>query len=408
MRRQICSAFLFATVVLAGDALAMRQAAGQKPPAAGQKPPAADSQPPVTAEQVRSAIDRLGDLDFPIRSTAARTVRRADPAIAVPALLTAVKQHTDQYVRFRALVILSGFNDPRTRDVMVAAASDKNDRLRTVAYSYFERNPDKVIIPRLLEALKSEASEFVRPALTRALAAHADDPKVRQTMEALVMQGQAFFRSVVIEAIGDHHGAYAIKPITEVAKLDGPLQDDAVLALGKIGDKASLPVLAGLQRSAPRESQPGIAAAICLLGVNCASHQPYIVDSMRFSIANLGFQELLRSSSAALAVLAVAGREEAAVELIEKGAPTRDPMRAPMALALGTVALRNTALLLKVLEREPLREPAIELLREAFDMLEEDFDEERFFATVRRAYWEAPAGSPARVVADTVVRKLEF
>jgi HEAT repeat protein len=291
---------------------------------------------------------------------------------------------------------------------MFSAVADKNDRLRTVAYAYFERNPDKAAIPRLLEAVKTEVSEFVRPALTRALAAHADDPKVRQTMEGLVMQGQAFFRSVVIEAIGDHKGAYAIKAITEVAKLEGPLQDDAVLALGKIGDKTSLPTLAALQRTAPREAQPDIAAAICLLGVNCASHQPYVVDSMRFSIANLGFQELLRTSSAALAVLAVAGREDAAVELIEQGGPTRDPMRAPIALALGTVALRNAPLLLKVLEREPLREPAIDLLRDAFDMLEEDFDEERFFATVRRAYWQAAAGSPARTVADALIRKLEF
>jgi HEAT repeat protein len=376
---------------------------------AAQKPAPAPAAPaPVTLEQVQSAINRLGDLDFPIRSAAARTVRRADAAIAVPALLTAVKQHTDEYVRFRALVILSGFNDPRTRDVMFSAVADKNDRLRTVAYAYFERNPDKAAIPRLLEAVKTEVSEFVRPALTRALAAHADDPKVRQTMEGLVMQGQAFFRSVVIEAIGDHKGAYAIKAITEVAKLEGPLQDDAVLALGKIGDKTSLPTLAALQRTAPREAQPDIAAAICLLGVNCASHQPYVVDSMRFSIANLGFQELLRTSSAALAVLAVAGREDAAVELIEQGGPTRDPMRAPIALALGTVALRNAPLLLKVLEREPLREPAIDLLRDAFDMLEEDFDEERFFATVRRAYWQAAAGSPARTVADALIRKLEF
>jgi hypothetical protein len=401
--RPIVSVLIGCAVLLATAALAARQAA---PPA--RKPPAADPQPAVTPEQVRSAINRLGDLDFPIRSSAARTVRRADAAVAVPALLDAVRQHADQYVRFRALVILSGFNDPRTRDVMVAAVADKNDRMRTVAYAYFERSPDKAVIPRMLEALKIEASEFVRPALTRALAAHADDPKVRQTMEVLVMQGQAFFRSVVIEAIGDHRGAYAIKPIGEVAKIDGPLQDDAVLALGKIGDKSILPTLAGLQRTAPRESQPGIAAAICLLGVNCASHQPYIVDSMRFSIANLGFQELLRSSSAALAVLAVAGREDAAAELVTQGAPTRDPVRAPLALALGTVALRNTPLVLKLLEKDTLREPAIELLREAFDMLEEDFDEERFFATVRRAYWQAPAGSPARTVADTLVRRLEF
>jgi hypothetical protein len=83
-------------------------------------------------------------------------------------------------------------------------------------------------------------------------------------------------------------------------------------------------------------------------------------------------------------------------------------VRAPIALALGTVALRNTPLMLKVLEKEPQREPGIELLREAFDMLEEDFDEERFFAAVRRAYWQAAANSPARTVADTLVKKLEF
>jgi HEAT repeat protein len=402
MRRLFSPAVILALAAL-GTSLAARQQ--PTPPA---KPPAAEASATVTADQVRSAINRLGDLDYPIRSAAARTVRRADPTIAVPALLAAVKQHSDEYVRFRALVVLSGFNDPRTRDVMVAAIADKNDRLRTVGYSYFERNPDKAVIPRMLEALKSESSEFVRPALTRALAAHADDPRVRQTMEALVMQGQAFFRSVVIEAIGDHKGAYAIKAITEVAKLDGPLQDDAVLALGKIGDKSALATLAGLQRTAPRESQPGVAAAICLLGVNCTSHQPYIADSMRFAIANIGFQELLRSSASALAVLAVSGREDAAVELIQQGGPTADPVRAPVALAIGTVALRNAPLLLKVLESEPLREPAVDLLRDAFDMLEEDFDEERFFATVRRAYWQAAAGSPARAVADTLVRKLEF
>jgi HEAT repeat protein len=196
--------------------------------------PTAD--PPVSAEQVRAAIDTLGSIDFPVRSASGRTIRRADPAIAVPALLTAIKQHKDEYVRFRALVILSGFNDPRTRDVMAAAISDKNDRLRTVAYGYFERNPDPHIAPRLLEALKVEESEFVRPAVTRALAAHGDDPKIRQTVEGLVMKGQAFFRSVVIEALGDHRGAYALKPIIEVAKIEGPLQDDAALALGKIGD----------------------------------------------------------------------------------------------------------------------------------------------------------------------------
>jgi HEAT repeat protein len=374
----------------------------------GQKPAAGDPQAPVTAAQLRTAVDTLSSIEYSVRSTAARTVRRADPTLAVPALMQAVKSHADQYVRFRALVVLSGFNDPRTRDLMASVIGDRNDRLRTVAYGFFERNPDKLVISRLLEALKVEESEFVRPGLTRALAAHGDDPKVQETMRLLVMQGQAFFRSVVIEALGDHRAAYAIKPITEVAKIDGPLQDDAALALGKIGDKAALAVLAGLQRTAPRESQPSIAAAICLLGVNCSSHQPYITDTLRFSIANTGFQSLVRSSASGLSMLAVAGREDAAVELIRQGAPTQDPVRAPIALAIGTLALRNTPVLMKILADEAVREPGVELLREAFDMLEEDFEEERFFAIVRRTYWQSPAGSPARAVADALIRKLEF
>jgi HEAT repeat protein len=400
---------LVVAMALAGAVLARSDVpAAHQTSAAGGRGDSPAASAPVTPEQLRAAIDTLGSVDFPVRSGSARTVRRADGAVAVPALLQAVRQHSDQYVRFRALVLLSGFNDPRTRDVMLSAIGDKNDRLRTVAYAYFEHNPDNTIVPRLLEALKVEASEFVRPELTRALAAHGADPKARETMSGLVMQGQAFFRSVVIEALGDHRAAYAVKPITEVAKIDGPLQDDAAIALGKIGDKTALPTLASLQRTAPREYQPSIAVAICLLGVNCDSHEPFVVKSLRFSIANLGFQPLVRSSASALAVLAVSGRQDAATELITQGAPTRDPIRAPIALAFGTVALRNTALVLKLLEREPLRGPAIELLREAFDMLEEDFEEERFFATVRRAYWQAPAGSPARTVADTLVKKLEF
>lgn len=382
--------------------------AGSWPAAQTRTAPAGQPRETVTPAQLAAAIEKLGTVDYAARTTAARTVRRADPATAVPALIQTVEKNPDSYVRFRALVVLSGFNDPRTHDVMQARLRVKDDRLRSVAYTYFERNPDPAVLPALLAAVDTESSEFVRPALTRALAAYGSDPRARTVMSGLVMKGQAVFRSIAIEALGDYKGAYAIKPITDVARIDGPLQDDAALALGKIGDKASLPVLAGLQRTAPRESQPSIAAAICLLGVNCDSHQGYITDALRFSIANIGFQELLRSSAAALAALAVAGREDAAVELIEQGGPSRDPARAAIALALGTVALRNTPAILKVLERPGMLAPGADLLRDAFDMLEEDFEEERFFATVRRTYWTAAPGSAERTVRETLIGKLEF
>jgi HEAT repeat protein len=370
--------------------------------------PAKDARDAVTPAQLAAAIEKLGTVEFTERMAAARTTRRADPAIAVPALLKAVESHPDGFVRFRALVILSGFNDPRTRDIMRGALGVQNDRLRAVAYTYFEHNADPTVVPKLLAAVPVESSEFVRPALTRALAAYAADPKVRETMAGLVMKGQAFFRSAVIEALGDYRATYAVAPITEVAKIDGPLQIDAAIALGKIGEKSSLGTLAEIQRTAARESQPAIAAAICLLGVNCESHQPYLANTLRFAIATIGFQEVVRGSAAGLASLATAGRETAAAELIRQGAPTRDPARAAIVLAIGTIALRNTPLLLKVLEGEGMLEPGSDLLREAFDMLEEDFEEERFFVAVRRAYWQSAAGSPARTVCETLIRKLEF
>lgn len=370
--------------------------------------PAQEARDAVTAEQVSAAIDTLGSLEFQRRMGAARTVRRAASATAVPALLRAVASHTDGYVRFRALVILAGFKEPRTRDVMLKALADRNDRLRAVAYSWFEHNPDPAVLPQLLKALDREESEFVRPALTRALAAYGSDAKAREVMTGLVMKGQDLFRAVVIEAVGDYKGAYALKPIVEVAKLDGPLQDDAVLAIGKIGEKRGLEALAALQRTAPRTLQPSIAAAICLLGSNCGSHQGFIAETLKFAIANPGYQELLRAAAGGLAALAVAGNVEPIDLLIERGTPTRDPERAAIALALGTVALRNTPLLLKVLESRTDATGAVELLREAFDMLEEDFEEERFFATVRRTYWQSPQGSPTRRVAEVLIQRLEF
>ena len=363
---------------------------------------------PISPEQLKTAIDRLGTVDYPVRMAAARTIRRAPIATVVPALIDAVAKHADGYVRFRSLVLLSGLNDSRTHDVMVQALSAPNDRLRAVGYAYFEHNLDPQLVPRMLEALGPEQSETVRPALTRALAAYGSDTRVREALNGLVMRGQDYFRSAVIEALGDYKGAYALPSLIQVAKLDGPLQDDAVLAIGKIGDKKSLDTLAGLQRTAPRKAQPSIAAAICLLGINCSSHQGYLEQSLKFSMENDGFRDLLRASTSGLAALAIAGNADAASLLIEVGAPSRDPARAAIALALGAVALRNTPLFLKVLQAQPDPKPAILLLGESFDMLEEDLDEERFYVAVRRGYWAAADNGPARKLAEALIQTLEF
>lgn len=365
-------------------------------------------EPPVAAEALQAAIDQLSSLDFTTRMNASRTVRRAPAAQAVPRLIEAVTAHADGYVRFRALVLLTGFNDPRTRSVVLPLLTDANDRVRATAYVWLEHHRTPEAIPDLLKAVEREESEFVRPALLRALAAYGDDARVKTAMKQLVNRGEDFFRSVAIEALGDYKGGYAQAELARVARLDGPLQDDAVLALGKIGDKASLQVLAELQRSAPREVQPSIAAAICLLGVNCPTHTSYLADTITFAAKNSGFQELLRAAAGGLAAIAARGDEAALQILTDLGTPARDPARAPIARGIGLVALRNPQLMLRAAAREPEARGLVELLREAFDGLEEDYEEEQFFVRVRRAYWQTPEGSPERRAAGQLIQQLEF
>jgi hypothetical protein len=151
-----------------------------------------------------------------------------------------------------------------------------------------------------------------------------------------------------------------------------------------------------------------VAAAICLLGVNCDGHEKYVGDTLRFAAENPGFQELVRGSALAASVLASRGSDAMLQALFDVGGPSDDPVRAPVALATATAAIRNAPLALAVLEGRADRDSAIALLADGFDMLEEDFEEERFFVSVRAAYWRAEEDSVAREVTQQLIERLEF
>ena len=363
---------------------------------------------PTSMEQIRAAIDKLSDLDYPTRMAAGRTIRRAPAAQAVTALLQAVNEHADGYVRFRALTLLTGFGDPRIADTMEAAMASPNDRLREVAYAYFEMNPKPALAPKLLAALEKEEGEFVRPALIRALAAIPRDLKIIDVLMRDAMRGVDFFRSTVIEAIGDYKVTLALPRLVEISKIEGPLQDDAATAIGKIGDKSALGALAAMQQSAPKETQPAVAAAICLMGTSCSSHISYLHKVLTYAETFPGYQELLRGAAAGLGNIARSGNQDALNILFDVGIPSQDPVRAPVTLALGLVALRNTPLMLKTLLARGDQNEAIGIVAEAFDMLEEDLEEERFFVTVRKEYWAAPDNSPMRKLCGELINRLDF
>lgn len=366
-----------------------------------------------TRDDLRAAVDRLGDFDYAARTDASRTLRRADPDAVFPVLLDAVQHHEDSYVQFRAVVLIYGLALPRSRAVFETALDASNDRVRAAAYEYFEQAPSASIVPRLLAALDTETSEFVRPYLVRALAAHDDDPDVQARLVLDIDRGQEYFRGAVIEALGDHGAGYAVEPLIRIIGDPGPLRDDALLALGKIGDARSIGPLGAVQSEGDASLQPVVSATACLLDIDCERQFRYITDALSYTVdtGDGDNQELLRSAATGLSALAVAGRREALDVLFELGLRAGDSARAPIALALGTVALRNPGLVRAALidfGQQVIPEAELLLVRDAFDMLDEDFSEERFYILMREDYWGARIGSRTQAVADAAIRILEF
>ena len=352
-------------------------------------------------------IDRLAAFDYPARTTAARAVRRAVPADAVPALTQAVRGHKDAFVRYRSLVLLTAFNDPGTSDLMRGLLADTNDRLREVAYRWFELHPEPRLTPSLLSALNTEQAEFVRPALIRTVAAAAGtDALAQRALIAEVGRGLDFFRSAVIEALGDYHAAFAAAPIAELATTEGPLQDDAVLALGRIGGPQAAATFKVLTNP-PLDVIPALHAAQCLFEDACAMHLQVLTDTARSVVAK---PDVVRAAVAAIGAVAARGDAVATTTLVTLATTGSQAVRRDATLAFAGLALRRAAFMIDWLSRAPddVRVPAIDLLHEGFDSLEEDFAEEQFFAAARTAYWKAPDGSHERSVNATLIDKLEF
>jgi HEAT repeat protein len=313
-------------------------------------------------------------------------------------------------------VLLTGFNDPATPELMRAVLSDRNDRVREVAYRWFERHPDRMLTPTLLAALNTETAEFVRPALIRALAVLDDDVDVQRALMAEAGRGADFFRSSVIDALGDHRAAYAVERLAEIAKIDGPLQDEAVMALGQIGDMRGLPVLASIPEPS-REVRLALQGAYCLLESASAT-----CDGGRYTVltdALVSPRATLREVSAAVSVLVKLSERGNAVPftaLLTSGsgsaAPVRDNVREATAVGLARVAVHDPEHVLMLVDEMPPGAPGkmlfTERMRAGFIALEDDLGKEWFFAVARAAYWKAAEDSASRTFMAALIDTLEF
>jgi HEAT repeat protein len=351
-------------------------------------------------------IASLGALDYPVRTRAARLLRRAPEAEVVPALMAAVRNaRADEYVRYRAFILLTSFNPSGMAALVRDMLSDRNDRVRETAYKWLEQHPDPQLTPTLLSTLQTEQAEFVRPALEGALAALGSDPMVQRALVAEVSRGLGVFRSAVIDALGRHRASYAVDAIAPIAREDGPLQVDAILALGRIGNDAARAALA--QAGSPRgEAALTLEAAQCLLASEVCGAQ---IEALKIAATSDGVSGAsVQAAIAGLGDIVEAGHDEAAAVLLALAATPS--LHDPVAITLGATALRQPDRVLTWLGRlaDPARGQALGLLKDGFDSLEADFGEEQFFAATRAAYWKAPDGSPARTLAANIIERLEF
>ena len=365
----------------------------------------AQAQAPAVADP-KTSIDRLSAFDYAARMNAARQLRRVPREQAFPALSTAVRQHADQFVRARALILLTGFGPVGISEAMQQAMTDRNDRLREVAYRWFALHPEPRLTQALLNALNTEQAEFVRPALIRALAALGTDPQVQRALLAEAGRGLDFFRSAVIEALGDNKAAYAAETIAAISKLDGQLRDDAVMALGRIGGLEARSTLATFTNP-PLDLIPSLQAALCFVDDACTVRVEVLRDTARSRAASV---TQVRSAVRALGAVASNGHPGAAATLIELAGGATGPLVNELAIALSTAAIRRPAFVIQWLASAPeaSRATATRLLREGFESLEEDFAEEQFFAAARAAYWAAPENSTTRTITATLIDTLEF
>jgi hypothetical protein len=211
----------------------------------------------------------------------------------------------------------------------------------------------------------------------------------------------------VIEALGRRRAAYALDGIAPVAKLQGPLQDGAVIAVGRIGGQRALATLTTL---AAEPTTPALAltlrASRCMAGDPCDP----AIEAITAAVASPSVSAaVLRAGMSGLTAIAATGNQAATAALVtlaSRGGVVRDQA----AIGLGTVAVMDPDYTIAWLDRaaQKTRETAIALLKDGFDDLEEDFGEEQFFAAARATYWKAADGSDTRSLASLLIQRLEF
>jgi len=270
--------------------------------------------------------------------------------------------------------------------------------------------------PQFLTALDKEQAEFVRPALVRALAPsrrcrRKETPGTTSRARGRplvrdVGRGEDFFRALSSKRSATTKRSTRGRTHRRRQARRSPAGRRGARA-GKIGGQKSARDSGAMQRSAPRETQPAIATAICLLGVNCESHEGYLVDTLKFSDKNSGFRSSCGGAATGLGALVSRDMLRRRKRSVSLGVPSArsDACTGGSGARDGWLCAQHAARHDHVRSARE-REPAIVLLARDSTLpgraprLDKEAPSSPW---PRRTYWESPESSPRRVLMQTLI-----
>ncbi|HKG21078.1 MAG TPA: HEAT repeat domain-containing protein [Blastocatellia bacterium] len=163
-----------------------------------------------------------------VRASAIAALGAAGDAAYVPAIASRLAQDKSIFVRKTAAYALGRLRAPSGTGPLVAALKDKSDEVRgATAVALGEYSDGAAILP-LISAL-SDKNDFVRGRSARALGSNG--PAAARAVPSLIQ---------IIETDGEHY-----------------VRQEAVVALGMIGDRSALPAL----YRASRDPSPYLSSA---------------------------------------------------------------------------------------------------------------------------------------------------
>ena len=215
------------------------------------------------------------------------------------------------------------------RTSMREALTSPNDRLRDRRLQFFRAQPGSARGAAVARRARQGAGG-VRPAGagSSARCARGDGRRREHARASGALarsgRGEDFFRSAVIEALGDYRAPYAVRRAhRQSPSSTGRCRTMRRWRWARSATSARWRRWPGFSEPRRgRRSRRSPPPSACSASI-ARSHENYLIDTLKFADKNIGFQELLRSAAAGLGALGVAGRAEAVEALIEIGIPSR-------------------------------------------------------------------------------------